>query len=520
MKKLSDLVLPVLIMAMMQACSGSQTPKGAEPETLYAEKYRPQLHFSPPGAWMNDPNGMVYFEGEYHLFYQHYPDSTVWGPMHWGHAVSEDLVHWTNLPIALYPDSLGYIFSGSAVIDHQNTSGLGDGVHPPMIAIFTYHAPEGQAAGRTDFQNQGIAYSHDKGRTWHKYSKNPVLKSQGKPDFRDPKVWWHEASRAWIMVLAVRDHVEFYKSKNLTGWEFLSEFGADAGAHGGVWECPDLVELGLPGSSEKKSVLIVNINPGGPNGGSATQYFIGNFDGTRFKNESNEVNWADYGKDNYAGVTWSNNEKDGRTLFIGWMSNWQYANIVPTEAWRSAMTIARELTLVNTSQGLKLASKPVAELEKLVAGEAKIFQSVLDKADTVSDKLTLDSPLSMIGLSVDRDAADADFEIEISNSKNERLLIHFNGAKNEFTIDKTKSGLTAFSGDFPGVHYGKRAANDKPLSLTLILDVASLEMFADGGSLVMTETFFPTADFTDIKLRSRGGVVVDSISIKALKSIW
>ena len=314
---------------LLCSCGGKQT---AVPETKntsalatgYGEQHRPQFHFSPPGHWMNDPNGMVFYEGEYHFFYQHYPDSSVWGPMHWGHAVSADLVHWQQLPIALYPDALGYIFSGSAVVDWNNTSGLGQNGKPPLVAMFTYHNMAAEKAGRKDCESQGIAYSNDRGRTWTKYAANPVLPNPGnRKDFRDPKVIWEEVSRQWVVALAVGDHIEFWGSPDLKKWSHLSDFGKDLGAHGGVWECPDLFPMAVdksggdfkspPDSPQQQWVLIVNLNPGGPNGGSGTQYFVGDFDGKNFTLDADFAKyvpkgkgvWLDLGKDNYAVVTWS-----------------------------------------------------------------------------------------------------------------------------------------------------------------------------------------------------------------------
>ena len=246
-------------------------------QTKNDEKYRPQIHFSPKEKWMNDPNGMVYHNGIYHLFYQYYPDSNVWGPMHWGHAVSTDMIRWKHQSIALYPDSLGYIFSGSAVVDVNNTSGFGVNGKPPFVAIFTHHDPKGEASGRNDYQNQSIAYSVDDGKTWIKYKNNPVVRNPGIKDFRDPKVMWFAKEKKWIMTLATLDRITFYSSNDLKNWSKESEFGKNAGAHGGVWECPDLFPLNYNG--KKVWVLIVSINPGGPNGGSATQYFLGDFDG-------------------------------------------------------------------------------------------------------------------------------------------------------------------------------------------------------------------------------------------------
>jgi fructan beta-fructosidase len=311
------------------------------------EKYRPQYHYSPKSGWMNDPNGLVYYEGEYHLFYQYNPDSTVWGTMHWGHAISTDMIHWEELPIAIYPDSRGWIFSGSAVVDWKNTTGFGSTSNPPMVAIYTYHDMAGEKAGRKNIQSQGIAFSLDKGRTWTPYTQNPVLPNPDLQDFRDPKVSWIEQSNQWVMALAVQDHIEFYGSPDLKEWNKLSEFGNELGNHNGVWECPDLFPL-TDSNGSTRWVLFVSIGNGGPQGGSATQYFIGNFNGTSFSSQDSVTRWIDYGADNYAGVTWSDIPKeDGRRLFIGWMSNWQYARLVPTKSWRSAMTLPREVVLIN-----------------------------------------------------------------------------------------------------------------------------------------------------------------------------
>ena len=269
---------------MLVVTAGSAQQPGSAQE-VYHERWRPQFHFSPKAHWMNDPNGMVYYKGVYHLFFQYFPDSMVWGPMHWGHAVSTDLVHWEEEPIALYPDSLGYIFSGSAVVDTNNTSGFGRPGVAPLIAIYTQHDPVGARLNRNDFQNQSIAYSLDNGKTWVKYEHNPVLRNPGIADFRDPKVFWDTRVSRWIMVLAVKDHVEFYASGTLKSWSKVGEFGKDMGAHGGVWECPDLFPM-HDADGRTFWVLIVNINPGGPNGGSATQYFLGDFDGKTLDRKS------------------------------------------------------------------------------------------------------------------------------------------------------------------------------------------------------------------------------------------
>lgn len=387
--------------------SCTETTKTVSETADEKEPHRPQIHFTPKEKWMNDPNGMVYYNGTYHLFYQYYPDSTVWGPMHWGHATSSNLVHWQHQPVALYPDSLGYIFSGSAVVDANNTSGLGENGKPPLVAIFTHHDPKGEEAKKNDYQTQSIAYSLDEGKTWIKYKGNPVLKNPGIKDFRDPKVSWHEESKKWIMTLATLDRITFYSSRNLKDWTKESEFGKDVGAHGGVWECPDLFQLEYEG--KKLLVLIVNLNPGGPNGGSATQYFVGSFDGHQFSPLATDTRWLDYGPDEYAGITWANT--GDRKIFLGWMSNWQYANKVPTEKWRSAMTIPRDLALQKIGDKYLIASKLVPELEALSEKPISIENVNAANFDFTSKLGGLNGP-AVLKLSADKIA---DFSITLSN---------------------------------------------------------------------------------------------------------
>lgn len=494
-----------------------------------SEPHRPHFHFTPPEKWMNDPNGMVYYDGEYHLFYQHYPKATVWGPMHWGHAVSTDLVHWQHLPIALYPDSLGLIFSGSAVIDWKNTTGFGKNGQPPMVAIFTHHLMEGEKAGRTDFQYQSIAYSNDKGRTWTKYSGNPVVPNTQKiKDFRDPKVIWHEPSQAWIMVFAAQNQVKIWRSKDLKSWEHQSDFGTNWGTHAGVWECPDLFPL-LDQTGRQKWVLLVSINPGGPNGGSATQYFIGDFDGKNFipdplfsvqiKNE-NAV-WLDWGRDNYAGVTWSDiPAKDGRRLFMGWMSNWDYATVVPTEKWRSATTLPRELSLKNTEKGVRLAAQPAKELEKLRKKTLVFENIVVEKELDLVKKSGISASEMEIVMDVEiPETGVKDIAVVLSNAQGEEYRIGYEPANNRFFSDRTKSGKTLFSDKFASKkHYASRISTSKSLQLHLYFDAASCELFADSGEVVMTDIFFPTSDFTKARVVISGnaGVVIKSAKIWGL----
>lgn len=487
----------------------------------YDEKYRPQIHFSPPANWMNDPNGMVYANGEYHLFYQYYPNGTVWGPMHWGHAVSKDLVHWENLPVALAPDKLGYIFSGSAVLDKENTSGFGTKKNPPLVAMFTYHDPVGEKAGRNNFQYHGIAYSLDNGRNWTKYAKNPVIpNSENIRDFRDTKVFWNEKLKSWSVVFAVQDHVRFYSSPDLKNWKMTGEFGKTDGTHGGVWECPDIFPLKINGQT--KWVLLVSINPGGANGGSATQYFIGDFDGKTFVNENPKetVLWFDYGRDNYAGVTWSNAPKN-RRIFLGWMSNWDYAQVVPTEKWRSAMTLPRELFLKETTNGLRLVQMPVKETLGLRDRQILKLQNQTYEKDTVVFK---EKPiLAELELQIDLSKTTAKtFGIELKNDKGGRYKIGFDTQTNEFYSDRTRAGVKDFSDKFAVKrHNAPRLSKNNVLKMRIVFDVASCEMFGDDGEISLTDIFFPVEDFTEIEIYSKEGkTAVQNAKAWKLKSIW
>jgi fructan beta-fructosidase len=445
--------------------------------------YRPRFHFTPQQGWMNDPNGMIFLNGQYHLFFQHYPDGTVWGPMHWGHATSSDLVHWKEQPIALYPDSIGMIFSGSAVLDKNNTSGLGRGGIAPLVAIYTQHNMPGEKSGRNDFQNQSIAYSLDEGKTWTKYAGNPVLKTPNLKDFRDPKVIWHEPSQKWIMSLAVADHVELYSAPNLINWTKESEIGKNLFAHGGVWECPDLLSFNHFGKTIW--VLLVSMNPGGPNGGSATQYIVGDFDGHEFKPYTTDIKWMDYGPDNYAGVTFSN--LGDRKILIGWMSNWNYANVVPTEKWRSAMTVPRELSLVkqasNSNQFL-LVSTPVKELKNA-------FVQIVSKENVIPNRIDI------------KDIKATHFEIILSNTYNEKLIVGYHADKKQFYIDRTNAGVSNFNSGFAAVAVAPRLSFTMNMDLSILLDKTSIELFADGGRTVMTALFFPTFPYTKWEIKSK-----------------
>lgn len=510
------LLYSFLIFSALSACRSNTNVENTTvaKDSLYAELHRPQVHFSPREKWMNDPNGMVFYNDEYHLFYQYYPDSTVWGPMHWGHAISKDLIHWENLPIALYPDSLGYIFSGSAVVDQNNSSGFGSKENPPLVAIYTYHSDEKEKQGRKDYQYQGVAYSTDNGRTWIKYDRNPVLKNQGIPDFRDPKVFWHKETSKWVMILAVKDHVELWNSIDLKSWNKLSDFGLTYGSHGGVWECPDLFELPVQGTNESSWVMLVSINPGGPNGGSATQYFTGKFDGTKFIAAEPETvsNWIDYGPDNYAGVTWSNT--GDRKIFIGWMSNWAYAREVPTRSWRSATTLPRDLKLVRTPDGLRIASSIIPEIQS-IRGEKKIWKE-LEVKETVRLNEETDLSKSMLrGVFPNQD-----FTIILSNTGGEKLLIGYDKSSKRYFIDRSKSGDNDFSTQFNGLAYAQRIANTDKINVTLVTDVSSVEVFFDDGVTVMSSLFFPKSVLSQISISTPGTMKVEDLEVTPLESIW
>lgn len=492
------------------------------------ELYRPNFHFTPKEKWVNDPNGMFYYNGYYHLYFQHYPDSSTWGPMHWGHAISMDMITWKEMPIALYPDKLGHIWSGSAVVDNENTSGFGTPQSTkPVVAMYTNSKENPEA--KEWLQTQGIAYSLDEGKTFTKYVDNPAIANPGIKDFRDPKMSWDAERERWIMVLAAGDKIMFYSSKDLKDWELLSDFGADLnreiGAHGGVWECPDFFPLQVKGSEEVKWVLFVSINPGGPNGGSATQYFIGDFDGTNFtldndfKEELEEHHdfWIDFGRDNYAGVSWSNiPASDGRRLYLGWMSNWQYARVVPTETWRNGMTIPRTVKLIKSTDGYRLGFDPVKELSQYRGKKYKTEAIAVSGEVKITEAKTVDLSRTEIKFN-SSDVKDNSFSFRLDNSLGDVLIFGYDATKQLFYVDRSKAGITDFSEDFPGIAEAPRTSGNTNLSATVLLDKTSIELFFDDGETVMTEIFFPNIPFETLSIVSENqGFVLDSIEVHEL----
>ena len=442
-------------------------------DTTNREAFRPIYHHTPAYGWMNDPNGMFYKDGVWHLYYQYNPYGSQWENMTWGHSTSRDLIHWEAQPIAIAPDALGSIFSGSCVVDKDNTAGFGKN------AIIAYYTSAGES------QTQSMAYSTDNGRTFTKYSGNPVL-TAAVPDFRDPHLFWHEPTRRWIMILAVGQEMQIFSSANLKQWTMESRFGAEYGGHGGVWECPDLFQLPVRGTGQQKWVLVCNINPGGPFGGSATQYFVGDFDGHRFTCESSPkvTKWLDYGKDHYATVTFDN-APNGRRVAIAWMSNWQYANEWPVKQFRSANSIARELDLFVDGSETYCGVAPAKEM---LAMRGKTVKQPTEACEIV------------VGV---RGSAD----ITLQNAKGEEVAMHYDAHKQEFTMDRTRSGNTAFSEAFPCTTTAPTHGQLK--QLRIFIDRCSIEVFDADGRMAMTNLVFPSEPYNSLKVKGGKAVVYD-----------
>ena len=510
-------------------CKNNMEKKGSKEiaaNEISAEEqlYRPNFHFTPKANWMNDPNGMFYLNGTYHLYYQYYPDGNVWGPMHWGHATSTNMIAWEEQPIAIYPDDLGLIFSGSAVVDVNNTSGFGKDGIVPIVAMYTYHNMKGEQAGDLDFQTQAIAYSLDEGMTWVKYDKNPVIPNSGIKDFRDPKVIWDVDHSKWIMTLAAGDKVLFYSSLNLRDWILESSFGAAFGQHDGMWECPDLFPIKVSGQDETKWVLLVSINPAAPNGGSGTQYFVGDFDGQKFtldtdfkqQLQQDSAVWLDYGRDNYAGVTWSNiPKKDGRKLFIGWMSNWEYARDVPTETWRSAMTIPRELKLKKNEKEFVLSSAPVTELSKYVSKTIVKETLTVNNQKTIITKSEIDLSRLRIQLEMNHLKSDK-YDFTFQNSFGDRLSFGIDNIKKQYYLNRQNSGKVTFSDKFANTISKAPIKNpSNMLKIEVLVDKTSIEVFYNDGETIMTEIFFPNESFEAFSINTTdAALILENIKIE------
>lgn len=442
-------------------------------DTTNREQYRPIYHHTPTWGWMNDPNGMFYKDGVWHLFFQHNPYGSQWENMTWGHSTSTDLVNWTFEGDPIEPDMWGTVFSGSAVVDHDGTAGFGKGA---VVAMYT-------SAGEN--QTQSIAYSNDNGKTFTKYAANPVLTSNT-PDFRDPHVFWNEDIKRWNMILAEGQHMNIYSSADLKDWKLESQFGAEYGNHGGVWECPDLMKMKVRGTDEYKWMLICNINPGGPFGGSATQYFVGQFDGHKFTCESapEVTKWMDYGKDHYATVTFDN-APDGRHVAIAWMSNWQYANLVPTMQYRSANSVPRDLDLYEYEGQTYCGVTPSPELA--AARPKKAVKTLSEACEMV---------VTLKGGAI----------ITLSNDKGEQVVLTYDEKSRTFAMDRTKSGLKDFSDEFAALTVAP--VHGKLSQLRLFIDRCSIEAFASDGTMAMSNLVFPTKPYNRVTVKGKAKYVV------------
>ncbi len=437
-------------------------------DTTNREQYRPLYHHTPAYGWMNDPNGMFFKDGVWHLYFQHNPYGSQWENMTWGHSTSTDLIHWTFQGDPVQPDAWGAIFSGSSVVDKNNTAGFGENA---IVALYT-------SAGEN--QTQSMAYSTDNGKTFTKYDGNPIITSNV-PDFRDPHMFWNEDIKKWNMILAAGQQMNIYSSDNLKDWKFESSFGTEYGSHGGVWECPDLMKMKVRGTDKEKWMLVCNINPGGPSGGSATQYFVGDFDGHKFTCESKPevTKWMDYGKDHYATVTFDN-APNGRHVALAWMSNWQYANQVPTLQYRSANSIPRDLGLFEYKGNTYCSVTPS---EEITAARSKKPSKSLSEACEMVVNLK------------------GDATITLSNSKGEKVVMTYKAKDETFSMDRTLSGKTDFSSDFAAITtapvYGKMN------KLRIFIDKSSIEVFDNDGKMAMTNLVFPTRPYDKVTINGK-----------------
>ena len=437
------------------------------------EQYRPTYHHTPAYGWMNDPNGMFYKDGVWNLYFQHNPYGSQWENMTWGHSTSTDLLHWKYEGDAILPDVIGTIFSGSAVVDKNNTAGFGEGA---VVALYT-------SAGEN--QTQSMAYSTDNGKTFTKYAGNPIITSNV-PDFRDPHMFWNEDIKKWNMILAAGQQMNIYTSDNLKDWKYESSFGTGYGNHDGVWECPDLMKLKVRGTDKEKWMLICNINPGGPFGGSATQYFVGDFDGHKFTCDSKPevTKWMDYGKDHYATVTFDN-APEGRHVALAWMSNWQYAAQVPTMQYRSGNSIPRDLGLFE-HKGETYCS--VVPSQEVTSARSKKATKTLSEACELVVNLK------------------GDATITLSNAKNEKVVMSYDAKNETFSMDRTQSGKIDFSDDFAvkttAPTYGKLK------QLRIFIDKSSIEAIDAEGKMAMTNLVFPTKPYNKVTVKGKGKYVV------------
>lgn len=475
-------------------------------DTTNKEKYRPAFHHTPLYGWMNDPNGMFYKDGEWHLYYQYNPFGSKWENMSWGHSSSSDLVHWEHHAPVLYPNSLGMIFSGSSVVDKNNTAGFGEDA---VIALYT---------SADAIQMQSLAYSNDNGATFTNYTGNPVIVYER--ESRDPNMFWDDKNNQWVLLLAsALDHeMLVFTSSDLKEWTLKSKFGNGYGSQDGVWECPDLMKLPVEGTDQDKWVLICNINPGAPFGGSGTQYFVGDFDGTTFTcdNSGDVTKWMDYGKDHYATVSFSN-APDGRHTVIGWMSNWQYANDVPTMQFRSANTLPREVSLFRAPDNdLYVASRPSPEVDALRGTEKKYGKANIGKSAKRYALPAANDGICEIDFSIELTSADK-ADLTLSNNEGEKVVMTVDASGDTFSMDRTASGLTDFSEHFPAVTTAPAHNGTKAFNVRIFVDRSSIEAFDGDGRFAMTNLVFPTSPYTSLSVSTAGGnAKIKSLNIYSL----
>ncbi|WP_165848090.1 glycoside hydrolase family 32 protein [Paraburkholderia lacunae] len=473
----------------------------------FATQERPHYHFTPSHGWMNDPNGLLQKDGIYHLFYQYYDggwaladgqfkDPMVWGPMHWGHSTSRDLVHWKARPVALSPDKRigntaveGMIFSGSAVFDSKNTSGFGTIQHPPMVAIYTLADTFGAGSG----QRQAIAYSVDSGTVWKKYASNPVLPYNNSETFRDPQVFWFGGDSKWAMVISCGDRVCFYNSPDLKQWSKVGEFGTQESGIGAPWECPDLFPLRVTrsGKEEIKWVLVVSVQHGAPSGSFGTRYFVGDFDGKTFKNLASvtDFKWLDYGSDNYAARTWQTTTVDlkHRTM-IGWMANWTYAKTLPASKYRGSMTIPRDITLQYDESGYYLTQRPISAA--IAPLRKRTRELTLDDAHPV--KAIQTSVPALVKADISLSPSSGRFELAVFEHEGQQFSIRYDARAAEVSVDRRSYAGYIFDSD-KAPQTARASPVKHHLRLQVLLDVNSMEVFVNDGKQTFTNLLFAPA---------------------------
>ena len=477
-------------------------------QTSYQERYRPQVHFSPRQHWTNDPNGLVYFHGEYHLFFQFNPFGDQWGHMSWGHAVSRDLLHWRELPVAIPEMGSEMVFTGSVVIDRSNSSGFCAPGKECLVAIYTGHRDSGGEIRQT----QNLAYSVDDGRTWTRYAQNPVLDLH-LADFRDPSVSWQEREGRWLMAVSLpKEHkVRFYASTDLKKWTPLSDFGP-AGNADGDWECPDLVHLPAESGSGDGWVLKVGLNPGAPQGGSGEQYFLGDFDGKRFapSKTNGSHGWTNYGKDDYCAISFNGLPRDEKPILIGWMNNWQYAAKLPTSPWRGQMSLPRRLSLYRDQTGIAIRQEAITAPLRTRHKAIRLSGS-LELSSAEEPPFELDLRFA--------DPSEQVFGIRLYSDREHWTEIGFDHTNREFHIDRRRSGIEV-SLDFPANTVAPLVEN-RPYDLKIIVDRSSIESYAQNGTIAMTNLVFPNSGSYRITLFSASGKpVAVTGDLWKLRPIW